>query len=102
MRIFVIFYLKIRYLTRYVGTGSILKTLQFFICILRGLDWKLKQTIEENLTASYVRYGKKWRPMKRKAGGEDEQIEQDGVFMNLGFIDIKMSFRRSSPRSERR
>lgn len=60
--------------------GNYKPALEFYLKILatKGLDWKLKQTIEENLTASYVRYGKKWRPMKRKAGGEDEQIEQDG------------------------
>jgi hypothetical protein len=41
------------------------------------LSRKLKSTIKENLEADYIRFGKNWRPIKRKS---DETMEHDKVY----------------------
>lgn len=43
----------------------------------RNIGQKLKASIQENLEADYLQYGKKWRPIKRKL---EENMEHDGVY----------------------
>jgi hypothetical protein len=41
------------------------------------LDWKLRTAIQENLEAGYLRYGKKWKPLKQK--NKDDEMDANEV-----------------------
>lgn len=56
--------------------GSSKEALKIYQQVLKTKDLsrKLKSTIKENLEADYIRFGKNWRPIKRKS---DETMEHD-------------------------
>ncbi|KAL3090848.1 hypothetical protein niasHS_007223 [Heterodera schachtii] len=61
----------------------------------KALNWKLKSAIVENLEADYVKFGKKWRPMKRAHGdGEEDGAE--------GAADAVTKSRRKTRKRKRR
>jgi hypothetical protein len=45
------------------------------------LDWKLRTAIQENLEAGYLRYGKKWKPLKQK--NKDDEMDANEVLILL-------------------